>query len=120
MAWLQEQEEDDHSMVQRRQHVAQEEGPGPRQRSAAGMVRRPLGERQHKDLLTSSRSCPRSWRGHGGDVPWGSGGRQAQEEGVGRRSAAGDGEAPFSFPRPWPGHSGEDGHNGDRRAGPEW
>jgi hypothetical protein len=43
-----------------------------------------------KISLTSSSSCPHPWRGHGSedgcgsdDVSWGSGGRQAREEGVG-------------------------------------
>jgi hypothetical protein len=69
MARLQEQEEDDcRSMAQRQQCVAREEGPGPRQQSAAGDGEAMLGERRHKDLsdivelVPSSMARPR-WRG---------------------------------------------------------
>jgi hypothetical protein len=55
-----------------------------------GMVRRRWGSGGTKISPTSSSSCPHPWRGHGGedgrgggDVSWGSAGRQAREEGAG-------------------------------------
>jgi hypothetical protein len=78
-------------MAQRQQGVAREEGPGPRQRSAAGDGEAPLGERRHEDLsdvvelVPSSMARPRRRRrfvGFGRQA--GSGGRG----GIGEAQAA--------------------------------
>jgi hypothetical protein len=74
-------------MAHRQQRVAQEEGPSPWQRSAVGDGEAPLGERRHEDLsdivelVPSSTVRPRR-RGRARQR-WGSGGRQAREEGSG-------------------------------------